>query len=107
MGDTCTIKTPLPEDEALQLAAELSDWKLSRIGGSLHLEKSYGFKNFIQAMDFANRIAEIAERNRHHPDLIIGWGKTIVRWQTHSAKGLLPIDFDMARACDEITVQPA
>ncbi|CAK6513467.1 MAG: hypothetical protein IRF12RH_04525 [Rickettsia helvetica] len=43
-----------------------------------HLYKKYKFSNFIKAMEFVNKIAEIAEQEAHHPDLTISWGEHVV-----------------------------
>ena len=56
----------------------------------------YKFNNFRQAMNFANKIAEIAEREAHHPDLTIVWGKCSVRIWTHKINGLTESDFILA-----------
>jgi 4a-hydroxytetrahydrobiopterin dehydratase len=40
-----------------------------------HLEKEYRFKNFREALDFTIRVGELAEEQRHHPDICLAWGK--------------------------------
>ncbi len=45
-----------------------------------HLYKKYKFSNFIKAMEFANKITEIAEQEAHHPDLTISWGACSVEY---------------------------
>ena len=60
------------------------------------LYKEYYFDNFIDAIKFANEVAEIAELQNHHPDLEISWGKCKVKIWTHSINGLTENDFILA-----------
>ncbi len=70
------------------------------IGGK-KIEKLFKFKNFLLAMAFANRIAEIAEQEQHHPDLLVSWGKVKVELYTHALNGLTENDFILAAKIDE------
>ncbi len=66
------------------------------------IQKEFKFKNFFQAMDFANKITEIAENQGHHPTLTISWGKVLVTLFTHKINGLHENDFIMAAKIDKI-----
>lgn len=78
----CTPGSPaLSEAEIAQQLAGLSDWQLA--DGAL--QASFRFDNFREVMDFANAVAEIAEAQDHHPDLILSYSVATVRWSTHSA----------------------
>jgi 4a-hydroxytetrahydrobiopterin dehydratase len=61
-----------------------------------HLEKSYSFRNFREALAFTNKLGEIAEAEGHHPDIHLAWGKVRVTIYTHSVGGLTELDFDLA-----------
>ena len=61
-----------------------------------HLQKTFLFKNFRQALEFTNRIGEIAEAANHHPDIFLTWGKVRVTIYTHSVDGLTEKDFALA-----------
>ena len=64
---------PLPETESAALLDELgSGW---RVIDNHHLEKEYEFKDFREALDFTNRVGELAETQGHHPDVYLAWGK--------------------------------
>lgn len=91
----CRGDTPsLDHQEVEKLLAELGhDWK---INGQGHLQKKYTCKGFMGAMDFANKVAVIAEQEAHHPDLIIAWGRCEVEVWTHKIKGLSENDFILA-----------
>lgn len=85
---------PLSLKKAAKLLLELgNDWI---INGSGQLYKEYSFNNFIEAMGFANKVAELAEKEAHHPDLTITWGKCIIRIWTHKISGLTESDFILA-----------
>lgn len=67
-----------------------------------HLEKDYLFKNFREALDFTNKIGEIAEQEGHHPDIILSYGKVKIQLWTHKISGLSESDFILAAKCDKI-----
>lgn len=67
-----------------------------------HLEKEFRFKNFRQALDFVNRVGELAERVNHHPDLHLAWGKVRVTLWTHKIGGLSEADFVFAAKVDRL-----
>jgi 4a-hydroxytetrahydrobiopterin dehydratase len=56
--------------------------------------------DFRQAMVFANKVADIAEAQSHHPDLSIAWGKCKVEVWTHKIRGLTESDFYFAAKAD-------
>ena len=66
-----------------------------------HLEKEYRFKNFRQALDFAVRVGELAEEQRHHPDIFLAWGKVRLMIWTHKIDGLTESDFVFAAKADQ------
>lgn len=65
-----------------------------------HLERSYAFPDFAQALAFANKVGAIAEEEGHHPDLYIAWGKCNVEIWTHKIDGLTESDFYLAAKAD-------
>jgi 4a-hydroxytetrahydrobiopterin dehydratase len=92
--------SPLKHDEIDKLLAQLQGkWLVNALG---HLYQKYEFSNFISAMDFANKIAKIAEEENHHPDLTISWGQCIVEIWTHKINGLTTSDFILAVKIDNI-----
>ncbi len=65
--------------------------------------KEFVFKNFVQAVDFINRIADVAELEDHHPDLMLHDYKFVrVELMTHAIKGLSRNDFILAAKINEI-----
>jgi 4a-hydroxytetrahydrobiopterin dehydratase len=66
------------------------------------LEKVFKFKNFLQALEFTNKVGAIAEEENHHPLIITEWGKVTLQWWTHKIGGLHKNDFIMAAKADEM-----
>ena len=52
--------------------------------------------SFADAIAFVNRLAELAERENHHPDIDIRYRRVTVRWTTHSAGGITERDRELA-----------
>ena len=89
---------PMAKDRAEAMLRELDHgWCLNPDG---HLERAYAFEDFAQAMAFANRVADVAEAEGHHPDLHIAWGKCKVEIWTHKIQGLTESDFYFAAKAD-------
>ena len=65
-----------------------------------HLEKEYRFDDFRQALDFTNRVGEMAEEQGHHPDILLAWGRVGVTIWTHKIDGLTESDFVFAARTD-------
>jgi len=83
---------------AEELLGELDEgWVLNADG---HLERTYAFSNFVEAIGFANRVGDIAEEQNHHPDLYVAWGKCTVEIWTHKIQGLTESDFYFAAKAD-------
>jgi 4a-hydroxytetrahydrobiopterin dehydratase len=61
-----------------------------------HLMKRFAFPDFVSALKFVNAIGEVAEREGHHPDILLGWGKVEVSIWTHKIDGLTESDFVLA-----------
>jgi len=89
---------PLAGAALAALLAELGGgW---RVVDGHHLEKEYRFPDFISALAFVNRVGELAERQGHHPDVYLAWGKVRLTVWTHSIDGLAESDFVFAAKAD-------
>lgn len=82
----------LSDREIQDRASQLPDWSLE----GKTLTRTWTFENFIEAIDFVNRLVEPAERLAHHPDLFISYNKVSVSLTTHDAGGITEKDFDLA-----------
>ena len=77
-------KTKLTEAEIEEFLRKTPTWK--RKGEEI--ERTYELPTFPEAIQFVNRVAQIAEANDHHPDIDIRWRKVTLRLTTHDAGGL-------------------
>ncbi len=67
------------------------------------LVRVYKFKNFREALAFTNSVGAIAESQKHHPDLKLGWGYCEITITTHDAGNTLTDrDFKLAQSIDQI-----
>ena len=73
------------------LLPELPGWKLGPEAGDLR--KDFKFPDFSKALAFVNALGWVAERENHHPDLELGWGRCQVRFSTHDVGGISLNDF--------------
>ncbi len=69
-----------------------------------HLEKEYSFDDFRQALEFTNKVGEIAESESHHPDVYLAWGTVRLTIWTHKIDGLSESDFILAAKADRALV---
>lgn len=67
-----------------------------------HIEKEFKFKNFSEALDFTNKAGLLAEKEEHHPDIFLSWGRVKITLWTHKIDGLSESDFIMAAKIDNI-----
>jgi 4a-hydroxytetrahydrobiopterin dehydratase len=88
---------PLTEAEYAPLLAELDGWQV--VDGH-HLEKTFEFPDFKEALAFTNAAGAVSEEQWHHPDIHLAWGKVrFVVW-THKIDGLAEADFVLAAKLD-------
>ncbi len=91
---------PLRGKDIDELKAELDPaWQ---VVNTHHLEREFKFKDFREALNFTNRLGELAEEQGHHPDIYLSWGKVKVTIWTHKIDGLTESDFVMAAKVDKI-----
>lgn len=84
---------PLQGEALTRLSAQVPGWQVM---GEHHLHRVFTFADFRTALDFVNRVGEVAEREGHHPDLALSWGKVGVEIYTHKINGLTESDFVLA-----------
>ena len=66
------------------------------------LEKKFNFKNFLDSLDFVNKVGAISEKEGHHPDISFGWGYAKINITTHAIEGLSENDFILAAKIDQL-----
>ena len=110
MTDLIQIKCiPCRGDEPTVTEAELAEylpqvpqWQVVERENIKRLERAFKFKNFSQALAFANKVGELAETEGHHPAILTEWGRVTVTWWTHKIRGLHRNDFIMAAKTDRL-----
>jgi 4a-hydroxytetrahydrobiopterin dehydratase len=91
---------PLAGDELRKLEQELGGgWQVVE---EHHLRKAFPFPDFVTALDFVNRVGELAEQEGHHPDILLSWGRVEIEIFTHKIDGLTESDFILAARIDRL-----
>ena len=93
--------SPLSDLQEDELLKKISTWSISR-EESHTISKKYRFKNFAEALAFVNMVGEIAEKERHHPDIEITYNKVWLSLTSHEVGGLTEEDFLVAGAIDAL-----
>src|SRR5262249_920001 len=60
------------------------------------LHRRFTFRDFVTAMRFVNRMAEVAESEGHHPDFTVHYRQVDVEIWTHAIGGISENDFILA-----------
>ena len=94
---------PLQGAELDALHQQVPQWKVIN---QHHITRLFTFPDFKQALDFVNRVGELAESQGHHPDILLTWGKAEVTLWTHKINGLTESDFIMAAKIDGLNANP-
>jgi 4a-hydroxytetrahydrobiopterin dehydratase len=85
---------PLSPEAAHGLLPGAQGWRLEE--NATRLVHRFEFRDFVEAMKFLNRVADVAEREGHHPDIAVHWNKVDLTLWTHKIGGLHENDFIMA-----------
>ena len=92
---------PLTKVEENRYMEDINGWDLDR-NGIHNLERKFKFKNFKESMEFVNEVADLAEKEGHHPDIKISWNKVELKLTTHAIDGLSENDFILASKINDI-----
>jgi 4a-hydroxytetrahydrobiopterin dehydratase len=88
----------LSEPQIQQQLTQLPDW--TRQDGQL--QRTFEWKDFVEAIAFVNKLVEPSEKLAHHPDILILYNRVTITLSTHDAGGLTQKDFDLARTISQI-----
>ncbi len=66
--------------------------------------KTYGFQDFMTAIDFVNKVAVVAEHYDHHPEILIQYSRVTLSLSTHSEGGVTDADFALAKELEQLAV---
>ena len=94
---------PLKGKELADLHKQLPEWAHWKIVNEHHITRTFTFPDFKQALDFVNRVGNVAEEQGHHPDILLTWGKVEITLWTHKIDGLTESDIIMAAKIDSLS----
>lgn len=87
----------LSENEIKEKLKNLEGWQLK----GKEISRVYNFKDFVDAVAFVNKVAILAEKADHHPDILINYNKVTLSLSTHSQGGVTENDFNLAKGIDK------
>ena len=88
----------LNESERSRLAETHPRWTIE----DASMCRTFTFADFVVAMGFVTKVALLAEKAFHHPDMMISWNRVTLELSTHSEGGLTNQDVDLATAIDAV-----
>lgn len=101
--EACRADAPrLTDAEVQELLPVVPEWRRVDVGGCPALERVFPFSTYAAAVTFNQQCAALAEAEKHHPRLVLEWGRVTVQWWTHKIKGLHRNDFIMAARTDRL-----
>lgn len=96
---------PLTKAQIAEYQPQVPEWKVigeSEDGVGLSIVRDFSFKNFKEAITFADKVGELAEEEGHHPVLTVRWGKVGILLTTDAINGLSENDFILAAKIDQL-----
>ncbi len=95
---------PLKGQQLVDFEKQVDGWSVVE---EHHVVKAFKFPDFRKALEFVNRVGELAEEQGHHPDIFLAWGKVEITIWTHKINGLTESDFILAAKIDQIYGRPS
>lgn len=95
---------PVTDNEIALLYPIVSNWSIINENDIRKLQRPFTFRNFVHALTFTKRVADLAEEEGHHPRLSVEWGLVVVTWWTHKIRDLHRNDFVMAAKTDQLYI---
>ena len=97
-------KKALTEQELDQKIKTLApEWKKDvNEKGVPFIYRVHHAKEYMDGIDFVHKVAEAAEANNHHPDILIHYKRITVRYWTHTVSGVTLADVQMAQKIDSL-----
>ena len=95
---------PMTSEQVQEFLPSVSEWKLS--ADRKRIRREWRVRDFMTALDFFQRIAQIAEAEDHHPDLhLTDYRKVAIEIWTHAVGGLTENDFILAAKIDQLPLE--
>jgi len=93
--------TKLTETQIQESLKGLGEW--SEASGAI--QRTFQFADFVEAMRFVNQVADEAEAQQHHPDILIRYNRVMLTLSTHDAGGITGKDFALAEFAEGLIAQ--
>jgi 4a-hydroxytetrahydrobiopterin dehydratase len=77
---------------------QLTDWQV--INGKLN--RTFEFKDFVDAFAFMTKVAIVAEKMDHHPELFNVYNRVAIDLATHDIGGIGVLDIELAKKIDAL-----
>lgn len=88
----------LEDDDLTSALKKCPEWELEKNA----ITRTVEFEEFMDAIDFVNDLAEIAEEAQHHPDITIRYTKVSLKLTTDDAGGITELDVELAQRIDNL-----
>lgn len=88
----------LSEAEVKKRLGSLPGWSLK----GKAIERRYELGSFLPAIQFVQKVAELAEAAQHHPDMVINYNVVTLSLSTHSASRVTEKDLELASKIEKL-----
>ena len=95
MVEKIALTEKMLEEKLLEMAPEWKTGKNEK--GVPYIERVHHASKFMEGIAFVGKVAEVAEANNHHPDIIVNYKRITIRYWTHTASGVTLADVQMAQ----------
>jgi len=100
MVEKIALTEQILEEKLQEMAPE---WKTGKNEKDVpYIERVHHASKFMEGIAFVGEVAEAAEANNHHPDIVINYKRISIRYWTHSASGVTLADVQMAQKIDPL-----
>ena len=82
----------LHDEEIKELASKIPGWEIF----PEHIQRSFKFRNFIDAFSFMTKVALLAEKYNHHPNWENVYSKVNIKLTNHDLGGISSLDHLLA-----------
>jgi 4a-hydroxytetrahydrobiopterin dehydratase len=93
------IAKKLSDQEIETHLSQLAGWEY--LSDKTEITKTFSFKGYYKTIAFVNFVAWLAQKDNHHPDLWVTYGKVKVNLTTHDSGGLTEKDINLAKLMEE------
>ncbi|HCI86982.1 MAG TPA: pterin-4-alpha-carbinolamine dehydratase [Dehalococcoidia bacterium] len=93
----------LSDAEIAEAMPEVPGWAVVEEEGMMRLQRDFTFDDFASALEFTNKVGDLAESENHHPRIVTEWGRVILTWWSHEQRGMVAADVEMAKKVDSLS----